>query len=92
MRTSDAPASPEAPGARCGDAKPKEIPEAGEARPFVVDFGLAKLTAHGSRLTRPGQALGTPAYMSPEQARGEMSALSPATDVWSLGCVLYEML
>ncbi|MCI0342303.1 MAG: tetratricopeptide repeat-containing serine/threonine-protein kinase [Planctomycetales bacterium] len=59
---------------------------------FLADFGLAKSTATGSRLTRSGQALGTPAYMSPEQARGEVSALTPATDVWSLGCVLHEML
>ncbi|MCI0340470.1 MAG: tetratricopeptide repeat protein [Planctomycetales bacterium] len=58
----------------------------------LTDFGLAKFAATGSRLTRTGQALGTPAYMSPEQARGELLALSPATDVWSLGCVLYEML
>ncbi|MCI0340427.1 MAG: protein kinase, partial [Planctomycetales bacterium] len=59
---------------------------------FLADFGLAKLAATGSRLTRTGQALGTPAYMSPEQARGEVSSLTPASDVWSLGCVLYEML
>ncbi|MCI0343386.1 MAG: tetratricopeptide repeat protein [Planctomycetales bacterium] len=59
---------------------------------FLADFGLAKSVATGSRLTKTGEALGTPAYMSPEQARGEVSALTPATDVWSLGCVLYEML
>ncbi len=59
---------------------------------FLTDFGLAKSAVIGSKLTRTGQALGTPAYMSPEQARGEVSSLTPATDVWSLGCVLYEML
>ncbi len=59
---------------------------------FLTDFGLAKLAVTGSKLTKSGEALGTPAYMSPEQARGEVSSLTPATDVWSLGCVLYEML
>ncbi|MCI0343296.1 MAG: tetratricopeptide repeat protein [Planctomycetales bacterium] len=61
-------------------------------RAFLTDFGLAKSVATGSKLTRTGQALGTPAYMSPEQARGETSSLAAATDVWGLGCVLYEML
>ncbi len=59
---------------------------------FLTDFGLAKSVATGSKLTRTGQALGTPATMSPEQARGETASLSPATDVWGLGCVLYELL
>ncbi|MCI0340714.1 MAG: tetratricopeptide repeat protein [Planctomycetales bacterium] len=63
-----------------------------EPRAFLADFGLAKSVATGSSLTRTGVALGTPAYMSPEQARGETGSHSPATDVWSLGCVLYEAL
>ncbi|MCI0340693.1 MAG: protein kinase, partial [Planctomycetales bacterium] len=64
----------------------------GGARAFLTDFGLAKSIATGTRLTVTGQALGTPEYMSPEQGRGEVSSLGPATDVWSVGCVLYEML
>ncbi|MCI0342162.1 MAG: tetratricopeptide repeat protein [Planctomycetales bacterium] len=63
-----------------------------DSRAVLADFGLAKSVATGSRLTRTGEALGTPAYMSPEQARGEASSLTPATDVWGLACVLLEML
>ncbi len=88
-------ASSLAPGT--GDAAPASRPGTtdqglGTARVFLTDFGLAKTVATGSKLTRTGEALGTPAYMSPEQARGEVHTLTPATDVWSLGCVLYEML
>ncbi len=67
-------------------------PGPGTPRVFLTDFGLAKSVATGSKLTRTGVALGTPAYMSPEQARGDLSSLAPATDVWALGCVLHEML
>ena len=62
------------------------------ARVFLTDFGLAKNVATGSKYTRTGETLGTPAYMSPELARGEVAALTPASDVWALGCVLYELL
>jgi serine/threonine protein kinase len=57
--------------------------------PYVSDFGLAK-DSQASNLTRPGQALGSLDYMSPEQIRGE--DVSPATDIYSLGCVMYEVL
>jgi tetratricopeptide (TPR) repeat protein len=71
------------------------------ARVCLADFGLARPqdgdTPLGgapapSRHTRTGDALGTPAYMSPEQARGEHAALTPAGDVWALGCLLHELL
>jgi serine/threonine protein kinase len=57
--------------------------------PYVSDFGLAK-DSQASNLTRPGQALGSLDYMSPEQIRGE--DVSPATDIYALGCVMYEVL
>ncbi len=63
-----------------------------EERTVVVDFGLAFIDEgeQTGRLTREGEGLGTPDYVSPEQARG--LELTPACDVYSLGCVLYEML
>jgi hypothetical protein len=61
------------------------------ARPFLTDFGLAKQDAAQTKLTATGDALGTPAYMSPEQARGELDQLGPASDLWSLGALLFEL-
>jgi WD40 repeat protein/serine/threonine protein kinase len=64
--------------------------------PKIGDFGLAKLakdtTTAAKTLTQAGQAMGTPCYMAPEQARGEAQALGPATDVYALGAILYEAL
>jgi tetratricopeptide (TPR) repeat protein len=57
----------------------------------ILDFGLARALAGASQVTHSGAILGTPAYMAPEQARGERD-LGPAADVFSLGCVLYECL
>ena len=63
-----------------------------DGKPVVADFGiaLAVSSAGGHRLTETGLSLGTPHYMSPEQATGEV--VGPQTDTWALGCVLYEML
>ena len=83
------------------DFKPGNVRVTPDGRVKVLDFGLAKdlsaAQSAGSRLTtsppsetRPGSVLGTPAYMSPEQARGK--PLDRRTDLWSFGCVLYEML
>ena len=60
--------------------------------PKLTDFGLAKLQDIESDATRTGALLGTPSYMAPEQARGQSSALGPATDVYGLGAILYELL
>ena len=74
------------------DIKPENILLSG-GHAVVADFGIAKAVteAGGERLTETGLAIGTPAYMSPEQASGE-KRLDGRSDVYSLGCVLYHML
>jgi tRNA A-37 threonylcarbamoyl transferase component Bud32 len=74
------------------DLKPSNIllDEAGE--PKVSDFGLAKMLDSGLALTQPGDMVGTPLYMAPEQATGRSDQASPASDVWALGVMLYELL
>jgi serine/threonine protein kinase len=57
----------------------------------LLDFGIARRIGPSRRMTRTGMVIGTPEYMAPEQARGERE-LSPAADLFSLGCVLYECL
>jgi serine/threonine-protein kinase len=74
------------------DIKPENI-LLHDGRPMVVDFGiaLAVSAAAGGRMTETGMSLGTPFYMSPEQATAEKD-LTSRSDIYSLGCVLYEML
>ncbi len=74
------------------DLKPDNILIAGDGRVVVSDFGLATWTEGVSQLTKTGAILGSPFYMAPEQVRGEAAAISPATDVWSLGVTLFEVL
>jgi WD40 repeat protein len=72
------------------DLKPGNILLMPDGTPKIADFGLAHL--EGADLTDTGALLGTPSYMAPEQARGERGAIGPATDVYGLGAILYEML
>ena len=74
------------------DIKPENI-LLHDGQPLVADFGiaLALSTAGGTRMTETGMSLGTPTYMSPEQAMGERE-IDARADIYSLGCVVYEML
>ena len=74
------------------DLTPANILLATDGTPKVTDFGLARRLEGGSGLTLSGVPMGTPSYMAPEQARGEKGAVGPATDVYALGALLYEML
>ena len=73
------------------DLKPGNILVDADGVPYITDFGLAKRLDHEGCLTLAGAFLGTPSYMSPEQASGEKT-LTTATDIYSLGTILYELL
>jgi eukaryotic-like serine/threonine-protein kinase len=74
------------------DLKPANILMAADGKPKITDFGLAKLLAADSGLTRSDSIMGSPAYMAPEQAEGHAHHAGPAADVYSLGAILYELL
>jgi serine/threonine protein kinase/WD40 repeat protein len=75
------------------DLSPANVLMADDGTPKVTDFGLAKLIIGGGSLrTQTGDLLGTPSYMSPEQAAGSHGSVGEATDVYALGAILYEML
>jgi hypothetical protein len=74
------------------DLKPSNILIDAGGEPHVSDFGLAKRLEADDSVTHTGAILGTPCYMSPEQAAGSRGDVGPTSDVWSLGAILYQML
>src|SRR5580704_14503557 len=74
------------------DLKPQNVLIDADDRPRITDFGLAKRIETDSGLTRTGDVLGSPSYMSPEQASSRPEEVGPQSDVYSLGAVLYKLL
>ncbi|QDU81188.1 Serine/threonine-protein kinase PrkC [Polystyrenella longa] len=74
------------------DLKPANIMLDADGSPRVTDFGLAKRIEGDSNLTATGQIMGTPSYMPPEQALGNINEITPASDVYSMGAIFYHLL
>ena len=75
------------------DLKPSNIMLTSDLEPIIMDFGLARRQREGEvDLTSSGTIMGSPSYMSPEQVESRLSEIGPATDVWAMGVILYQML
>jgi tRNA A-37 threonylcarbamoyl transferase component Bud32 len=74
------------------DLKPQNVLIDAADQPRITDFGLAKIMKDDGRLTQSGVVMGSPSYMPPEQAAGRHGDIGPASDVYSLGAMLYELL
>ncbi len=74
------------------DIKPENVMLNASGRPQLMDFGMAKRQEEDSGMTIDGCVIGTPAYMPPEQARGDIQGTGPHSDQYSLGAMLYELL
>ncbi|MBI2931768.1 MAG: protein kinase [Planctomycetes bacterium] len=73
------------------DLKPANILVTSEGEPKVGDFGMARFVDSTSAITRARTPVGTPFYMAPEQVRGSLAEMTPRTDVYAMGAVLYEI-
>lgn len=74
------------------DVKPGNIMIDSRGDPLLMDFGLAQLQDEQSKITQDGTVMGTPAFMSPEQAKGNLNLIGPSSDQYSLGATLFQLL
>ncbi|HQR08722.1 MAG TPA: protein kinase [Gemmatales bacterium] len=74
------------------DLKPSNVLMEADGEPKIADFGLVKNIGSDSQHTETGDIIGTPSYMSPEQASGMVKSIGPASDIYALGAILYECL